>query len=196
MNKTVLFFILDSYADWESAYLSTAIQELSNHTVDVKTVSLSLHPVKTIGGFTTLPDYDLSTVPSNFLGLFLIGGKSWKTEQAREVLPLVQKAIADKKVLGAICAASEFLGANGFLNNVKHTSNGVDSILEWENNAYNNQENYIPKQAIRDQNIITANGTGTLEFTRESSKALNLADEATIDEEYDFDKIGYCELIK
>lgn len=196
MSKVVLFFILDNYADWESTYLSTSIQELSNSTVDVKTVSLSLKPVRTIGGFTTLPDYDLKTLPDDFLGLFLIGGTSWKEEKAREVLPLIQKTIEKGKVLGGICAASEFLGANGFLNNIKHTSNGLRSILEWENNLYNNQKGYIHEQAVRDGNIVTANGTGTLEFTREALKALDVADDAIAEENYKFHKIGYCELIK
>lgn len=76
MTQTALFFILENYADWESAYLSSAIQDISEGKIKVKTVSLSLNPVKTIGGFSTLPDYTIETIPENFVGLFLIGGES------------------------------------------------------------------------------------------------------------------------
>lgn len=196
MKKTALFFILENYSDWESAYLSTAIHDLSEGKMQVKTVSISSHPIKTIGGFTTLPDYTLENVPEDFVGLFLIGGNSWKSESANLVLPLVQKTLENNKILGGICAASEFLAAHGFLNHVKHTSNGLDSLLKRNNSLYNNKANYINEQAVRDKNIITANGTGTLEFCRECSKALSLASNEIIEQEYLFDKKGFCEMTK
>jgi len=196
MEELVLFFIMEKYADWESAYLSSAIRDLSDSAIQVKTVSLSLDPVETIGGFRTLPDYDLSTVPGNYMGLFLIGGSSWKEEAAKEVLPLVQKTLDEDRILGGICAASEFLAVNGFLNQVKHTSNGRESLQEWGPSQYRNPANYLHQQAVRDGRIITANGTATLEFTREASKALGLASDEVIQEAYQFDKLGYCRLTK
>lgn len=85
---------------------------------------------------------------------------------------------------------------HGFLNHVKHTSNGLEILLNRENSEYNNATNYINEQAVRDKNIITANGTASLEFCLECSKALSLASDSVLEEEYWFDKKGYCEMTK
>lgn len=44
--------------------------------------------------------------------------------------------------------------------------------------------------AVRDNNIITANGTASLEFAREVLLALKVADEEKIFAWYDFYKLG------
>jgi len=62
MKEKVLFIILEQYADWEYAFLASALQgSIKDKTspYEVKTVSLSKSPIKSIGGFTTLPDYGL-----------------------------------------------------------------------------------------------------------------------------------------
>ena len=50
MKKTVLFVLLEQYADWEAAYLSSALAMLGEGNFEVKTVSLSREPVQSIGG--------------------------------------------------------------------------------------------------------------------------------------------------
>lgn len=202
MKKTVLFLILDQYADWESANLSTALKALSNEEIDIKTVSLSHDPIKTIGGFTTLPDFDLADVSEaishglDIRGIILVGGKSWKNPETKQLLPLLEKMSANGIVMGAICGASEFLGAFGFLNTVKHTSNGLESILSWENHIYDNAGNYIDSQSVRDGNIVTANGTAALDFAKDVLDALNLFESSAIEAWYGFNKIGYIEMMK
>lgn len=196
MNKIVLFVILDQYADWESAYLSTALAEFLGNDVDVKTLSLTTRPVRTIGGFSTIPDYDIQSPPDDITALILVGGKSWKSPETKALLPLIKDSHARNIVIGAICGASEFLGAYGFLNNVKHTSNGLESILAWEGHHYNNSANYINEQSVVDGNIITANGTASLDFARDVVHALNLIDRQTVDEWYAFHKLGYIEIMK
>ena len=59
MKKTILFVILQQYADWEVAYISSAITMLGQGQYDIKTVSLSKDYVQSIGGFRVLPDYDI-----------------------------------------------------------------------------------------------------------------------------------------
>ena len=57
--KTILFFILEQYADWEAAYLSSAVNMLGQGGFEIKTVSLAREAVMSIGGFKTIPDYDI-----------------------------------------------------------------------------------------------------------------------------------------
>ncbi|KUO76044.1 MAG: DJ-1/PfpI family protein [Desulfosporosinus sp. BRH_c37] len=193
MKKVVLFVILDKYADWEAAYLSSLILSLGQDEYSVKTVSLTKDIIQSIGGFTVLPDYDIQSAPTDFEGLILIGGMSWRNETAQQVKPLVQNALNNRKVLGGICDASAFLGTIGVLNNVSHTSNDLNDLKQWAGNAYTGEEKYIMQQAVRDNNIITANGTASLEFAKEVMIALGAAPENRILEFYNFHKLGYYE---
>jgi len=193
MKKTVLFVILDKYADWEAAYLSSLILALGQEVYSIKTVSLTKDSIKSLGGFTVIPDYDIKSAPTDFEGLVLIGGMSWRTEEAQQVKPLVENALNNKKVLGGICDASVFLGKMGILNNVKHTSNDLNDLKQWAGDAYIGEEKYMMQPAVRDNNIITANGTAPLEFAKEVMIALEVAPEKSIFECYNFYKYGCYE---
>lgn len=193
MKKVVLFVILDQYADWEAAYLSSLLLALGRDRYAVKTVSVSKDSVQSLGGFTVLPDYDIQSAPADFEGLVLIGGMSWRKEVALHVKPLVQNALKQGKVLGGICDASVFLGKTGALNDVFHTSNDLNDLKQWAGESYTGEEKYLRQPAVRDNGIITANGTATLEFTREVLLALEVAPETRIQEWYNFYKLGFYE---
>ena len=193
MKKTVLCVILDKYAEWEIAYLAPLILALAQDRYCIKTVSLTKDSVQSLGGFTTLPDYDIESAPIDFEALVLVGGMSWREESAKQVIPLVELALKNRKILGGICDASAFLGANGFLNNVNHTSNDLNDLKKWAGDTYTGEAKYITKHAVSDNNIITANGTASLEFAKEVLIALKVAPESKIMEWYNFYKLGCYE---
>ena len=66
MKKTLLFVILQQYADWEAAYIASAVSMLGQGEYEIKTVSLSEDYVQSIGGFKVLPDYDAAAVPDDY----------------------------------------------------------------------------------------------------------------------------------
>ena len=72
--KTALILLLNDYADWEVAYISSTINMSEEWTV--KTISTQKE-VKSIGGLTTKIDYLLEEIPSQYDLLILIGGNSW-----------------------------------------------------------------------------------------------------------------------
>lgn len=191
MKKTILFVILQQYADWEAAYITSAITMLGQEQYDIKTVSLSKDYVQSIGGFRVLPDYDAASVPKDYEALILIGGMSWRNENTQQIKTLVQECCQKGKVLGGICDASAFLGTVGVLNDVMHTSNDMNDLKRWAGSVYTGETKYIAKQAVRDKNIITANGTAPMEFAKEILLALNVADEDKVSEWYNFHKLGY-----
>lgn len=193
MKKSVLFVVLDQYADWEAAYLSSALYMLGQGTYEVKTVSLTKELLCSIGGFHILPDFTIDSVPADYEALILIGGMSWRNEAARKIKPVVEKCLKAGKVLGGICDASAFLGTIGVLNHVHHTSNDLNDLKQWAGAAYTGEENYVMKQAVSDHNIITANGTASLEFAKEVLLSLQAAPENKIREWYDFHKLGCYE---
>lgn len=58
MLQTVLFALQESYADWECAYLASALQALGRGKFCAKTVSLLDQKLHSLGGFAVLPDYN------------------------------------------------------------------------------------------------------------------------------------------
>ena len=198
-NKKVLFVLLDEYADWEAASLAAALNEEpegQGQKFDVKTVSLTKEPIKSIGGFTVLPDYGVDAAPTDFVGLILIGGNSWRKEESNRVMELVDKAFEKKAVVGAICDATAFLGRNGLLNDIEHTSNYFEDLKETAGDRYSNEIGYLQQQAVRSGQIITANGTAFLEFGKRVLEALDAAPQEEIDEWYGYFKQGYHEYTK
>ena len=195
MKQEVLFFILDGYADWEGAFLSvclnTGVMPGSEIKYITKVVAPTLDPIPSIGGFRTLPDYSFQTMPTDYAALILIGGMSWQSPEAEQIVPIVQKALDQGKIVGAICNASLFMGKHGFLNNVKHTSNTLPVLKQWGGDKYTNEKNYIEKQAVGDKNIVTANGTGYMEFTRELLLLLKADTPERIEEACDYYKNGF-----
>lgn len=195
MIKKVLFVILDDFADWEAAPLAVAINQKDGW--QVQTVSLTKAPVRSMGGFTVLPDMTVDeAMKTNYTGIILIGGKSWRSENAKQVVPLITHALRQNAVVGGICDASVFLGTTGALNTVAHTSNQLADLQDHAGAAYTGAERYQNMQAVRDGNIITANGTAALEFAKEALLALGTMTEQEADQWYALYKFGWYAAMK
>lgn len=193
--KEVLLVILDRYADWEAAHVAAVLSDSDEGEpkYDVKTVSLDKKPVRSIGRFTVLPDYDLASAPADCAAVLLIGGYSWRKPEAAPVADFVRRAREQGTLVGGICDGSVFLGMNGFLNDVRHTSNTLESLKAAAGEHYTNEANYVCEQAVSDGGVITANGFAPLEFAREVLMSLEAYPQSEIDEWYDFYKLGFYE---
>lgn len=199
MKEKVLFIILDNYSDREYPLLADALQfgiEDKKSRYEVKTLSVTKQAVRSIGGFTTIPDYCLDDVPSDYAGIVLIGGYSWGTDEARRLVSLVADAYTKGKMVAAICKATEFLGNMGLLNDCKHTSNTLKTLENSAGANYTGKVNYMAVQAVRDKNIVTANGTAYLEFAKEVLLALKAFPIDCIERYYRLYKEGYIEFTK
>lgn len=197
MKKTVLLFLLSSYADWEAGYVAAELN--SDEDINpycIKIISISNEPVYSIGGLRVLPDYALDAVPEEYEALILIGGTSWRAPESLKIVPLVKAALQKGKPVAGICDGSVFLAKHGFLNGVKHTSNSLEDLKEYAANEYTNAQGYVNEPAVSDGNIITANGTAPLEFARLVFSKLHLDSEEMIKQWYDFHKLGEIEARK
>lgn len=195
MKKEVIFVLLNRFADWEAAYTAVCLNTgvIPGRPVKYisKTLSLTKEPIMSIGGFTVLPDYDLHTLPEDCAGLVMVGGdNNWFSPEAESLVPLVEKMIRENRLVAGICNASVFLGKHGFLNHVKHTSNSIEYLKNIAGETYTGDGYYIKKQAVRDGNIVTANGTAQLEFCREILYALDADEPEIIEGSYSFYKNG------
>jgi putative intracellular protease/amidase len=199
MSNEILYILLPDYAAHEAVYLSQAIASdeyaLKEHPRFVnKVVAPTLEPVKSIGGFRTLPDYSFDTMPDDYAALVLIGGFGWTMPVAERVIPIVKQAVENGKIVGAICNGASFMAKCGLLNNVRHTGNGPEQLRLWGGENYTNPEGYVHAQAVSDRNIVTANGSATLEFARELLLLLENDTPERIEMYYQFNKQGFCSL--
>lgn len=187
MKKEVLIFISNGYADWEAGYISAELNKPESE-YKVRTVSLNSDNVQSMGGFTVIPDYNIDNIPSQFEMLILIGGIGWKDNSA--ITPVIERCIQDRTPIAAICDATTFLAEHGYLDHIPHTGNSLDYLKEYAPN-YKGHINFIEKQTVSSDDIITANGTAALEFTREILKKLKVMPLEQIDGWYNFFKNGF-----
>lgn len=199
MSNEILYILLPDFAAHEMVYLMEAIssdeQQLKPDPKYVnRIVAPSAEPVTAIGGFRVMPDYTFADMPDDYAALVLVGGYGWLTPAADEVVPVVRKAVEDGKIVGAICNGASFMARAGFLNNVRHTGNGLDQLRLWGGDSYTNPEGYEHLQAVADGRIVTANGSGVLEFTRELLLLLENDTPERIEMYYQFNRRGFCAL--
>ncbi len=199
MSNEILYVLLPDYAAHEVVYLAQAVASdeyalKENPRYVNKVVAPTLEPVKSIGGFRTMPDYSFETMPEDYAALVLIGGFGWTTPVAQQIVPIVRKAIDSGKIVGAICNGASFMAKAGFLNNVKHTGNGLEQLQLWGGDNYTNPDGYVHVQAVSDNNIVTANGSATLEFAKELLLLLENDTPERIEMYYQFNKQGFCSL--
>ncbi|MFK4311028.1 putative intracellular protease/amidase [Bacillus sp. RC242] len=81
----------------------------------------------------------------------------------KKLLELIKTTFQNNIPIAAICGAVDFLAENGLLNNHNHTGNSVYIWNEYE--GYSPNSSFLEKQAVRDKNLVTANGTAPIEFT-------------------------------
>ena len=199
MKNEILYVLLPDFASHEMVYLMEAIssddtQLKANPKYVNKIVAPTMESVTAIGGFRVLPDYSFENMPEDFAALVLIGGYGWLTPIADMVVPIVRTTLEKGKIVGAICNGASFMAKHGFLNDVKHTGNGLDQLKLWGGENYTNSGSYIHQQAVSDSKIVTANGSGVLEFTKELLLLLENDTPERIEMHYQFNKQGFCSL--
>lgn len=199
MKNEILYILLPDYAAHEVVYLSQAVASdeyaLKEHPKYVnRVVAPTMEPVRSIGGFRTLPDYSLDTMPDDYAALVLIGGFGWSTPVADRVEPIVRQAVGKGRIVGAICNGASFMAKCGLLNDVQHTGNGLEQLRLWGAGNYTNPEGYVHQQAVSDRRIVTANGSGTLEFARSLLMLLENDTPERIEMYYQFNRQGFCAL--
>lgn len=182
--KTALFVLLDQYADWEGAYLLSLLNQREDW--QIKTAS-NLPKVESIGGLQTVIDLNFSKIDQVYDLLVLIGGNSWNIH-SKELYQIIQNKMTRGLPVAAICGAVDYLAQHGFLEGYKHTGNARFLWHDFPN--YQTPGNFYERQAVSDRNLVTANGTASLEFTE---YALQLTSDSLIQakKEVDLYRLGY-----
>ena len=190
--KNIVFIILDEFADWEAAFLSSGLND-ENITKSYSTsyASIDRNMKKSMGNLKVLPDLTLKEIDENDVdGLVLIGGRTWRSqteETNNKIVELVKKFKNNpNKVVGAICDAAYFLATNGLLNDRKHTVNSFK-----DNSNYTNAKNFVDIESVIDGNLITAKGDSPVHFAKNVMMALGDIPEKNVNLFFDIYTIGF-----
>ncbi len=182
-QETVHVFVFDTLSDWEPGYAVAGINnpmfQLQPGRYAVKTVGVSLQPIKTMGGITIMPDMTLDALePTDSAMLILPGGVTW--DQGKNV-EAVEKAKAFLEVgvpVAAICGATAALARAGLLDNRRHTSNMREYLT---GTGYRGAALYQDEPAVTDKLVITAGGLAPVDFAYHIFKQLNVFSESTLE---------------
>lgn len=195
MQKHIIIYILDRFADWEGAYVASLLQDVEmgfNHRVSW--ASNDKNPKRSLGGMTMLPDITTREISIDADALILIGGDSWKSPEAKAISPIVQKFKEQRKVLGFICDAARFAASEGLLNDVYHTGNNPEEMQN--ETAYTHAEGFIMEDVVTDRNIVTANGNSPVAFAASILLALDPISKKKMAMWQDFQLMGYWKALK
>lgn len=188
--RQVLVFLTDGFADWEASYVCAELNK-PNSGYQVKTIAVDLEPKTSMGGLRVLPDYDMSIdwAQLDIAMLIVPGGTGWSEPINVQAKELIQHCFEREAGVAAICDATTFLGRHGFLEQHKHTSNSLPDLKLGAPN-YSGDEYYVEAQAVVDRQLITANGSAAVEFTKLILEKLNVYQGEVLEQWYGIFKNG------
>jgi putative intracellular protease/amidase len=166
-------FVFDGYADWEPSLTIAGLSKFTDFAV--KTFSKDGKPVRSMGNVHVTPDVSMEQVFPNDVDLLLLpGGDGWDEGGNLEIAPLLNAVLDQNRMVAAICGATGFLAEHGYLDEVKHTSNHLEHYLGKVAPHYKGHERYVKQHAVKDGNLITANGTAIVPFAGAIFEHFNL----------------------
>ena len=189
MRKIAYLYVFDTLADWEPGYVITELHSgryFQEKTLqyDVKTVSLTMDPVTTMGGVKILPDLTIHKLTTHDAGLLILpGGNTWHEPLHTPLFAKVREFVQAHIPVAAICGATVGLAAHGFLNNRKHTSNDL-AYLKASCPTYTGASCYVQQPSVCDGDLITASGLAALDFAYMILKRLDVFLPATLEAWY------------
>ncbi len=187
--KTIYFYVFDTLADWEPAYVLAELHSgryFKDQALkyEVKTVGLNKNPVTTMGGVKIIPDLTVKDIIAEDAGLLLLpGGNTWLDPIHAPIFPVVKTLLEKNIPVAAICGATIGMAANGLLDDRAHTSNDL-GYLKMCVPTYKGEARYVQEPVVYDRDLITASGVAPLEFAREILKKLDVMTPATLDAWY------------
>lgn len=188
MKKKIFIFLFNGFSDWEIAYLAPEIKK--SEEFDLIYFSKDGNSVSSMGGLHVSPDLSLSEINVNDVSMIILpGGTAWEKGENHEIDLLTKTLFDERKTIAAICAATTYLGNQGFLDHLKHTSNDL-YYLKGIAPQYSGEKNYINSLAVTDENIITACGIAPIEFAKEIFKKIELHSEQNIEKWFQLFKNG------
>ena len=196
--SSVYVYVMDTMADWEASHVMAELKsrrffKKDAGGVELKTVSYSKEPVRSMGGLTIIPDCtadEAEAAKGNML--ILPGSDRWNAPEHTGILKKAQEFLAAGAGVAAICGATAALAGLGLLDDRTHTSNG-EGFLQMFCPDYKGEKHYIDKPAVRDGDLITAGSTGGLLMAKLVLEYLDVFRADTLEYWYSYFSTGNAE---
>lgn len=196
--RTVYVYLPDTMADWELGYIMAELNskrffKKDVPEIEIKTVGVTNAAIHSMGGLTIVPDCTINEVAvDKDHVLILPGADSWNDPVHSAILQKAEEFLQKGALVAAICGATTALAERGLLDQRKHTSNGV-GFLDMMCPSYKGKASYINEPAIRDGNLITAAGTGSLLMAKLILEYLQVFKPETLEYWYEYFGTGNAE---
>ena len=192
---TVYVYVMETMADWEIGSITAELHskrffKKDAPDIELKTVSFSKEPVKSMGGLAIVPDLTIKDVQANKDNVLILpGSDSWSESENFQILEIAKRFLEAGGLVVAICGATVALANIGLLDDKKHTSNGT-GFLNMFCPEYKGTDKYMDRPAVRDGNLITAAATGALDMARLILEYLDVFWEDTLEHWYAYFSTG------
>lgn len=162
MTVAVAFF-QPGWADWEAGSVLALLREHLGVQIEIATPDGE--PQTSIGGVLAAADYKFSDPVLSDADVFLlIGSDAWVEFRDEAVFGLLRQAVADGKIVGAICAGTVAAARARLFEGRAHTSNGQDWLLEQEA-GYAGADGYVDTpRAVTAGKVVSASGLAPITF--------------------------------
>ena len=162
MTVAVAFF-QPGWADWEAGSVLALLREHLGVQIEIATPDGE--PQTSIGGVLAAADYKFSDPVLSDADVFLlIGSDAWVEFRDEAVFGLLRQALADGKIVGAICAGTVAAARARLFEGRAHTSNGQDWLLEQEA-GYAGADGYVDTpRAVTAGKVVSASGLAPITF--------------------------------
>lgn len=156
-------FLQPGWADWEAGAVLALLREHLGVQIEVATPDGE--PQTSIGGLLAAADYRFDDPVLSDADVFLlIGSDAWSESRDEALFGLLRQAVADGKIVGAICAGTVAAARARLLDGRAHTSNGKD-WLEAAAPGYGGGEVYRDQaRAVTAGRVVTAAGSAPVSF--------------------------------
>jgi putative intracellular protease/amidase len=156
-------FLQPGWADWEAGSVLPLLRRYLGVQIEIATPDGE--PQTSIGGVLAAADYMFSDPVLSDADVFLlIGSDAWVEFKDEAVFSLLRQAVADGKIVGAICAGTVAAARARLFEGRAHTSNGQDWLLEQEA-GYAGADGYVDtSKAVTAGKIVSAPGTAPITF--------------------------------
>jgi len=187
-KRNCYLFVFNDYADWEPALAIATLNKYSDFSIF--TFSKDGLPVQSMGGIEIHPQYSMHDINPDTIDLLILpGGEIWSEGGNEEISPLVNNLLDRHGNIAAICDATIFMARHGYLNAIWHTSNDLKFLCE-KVPSYTGKHWYENIPCVVNDNIITANGAGMIEFAIEILRQQKIMDDENLVKLYDLYKSG------
>lgn len=156
-------FLQPGWADWEAGAVLALLREHLGVQIEIATPDGE--PQTSIGGLLAAADYRFDDPVLSDADVFLlIGSDAWSEYLDEALFGLLRQAVADGKIVGAICAGTVAAARARLLDGRAHTSNGKD-WLEAAVPGYGGGESYRDQaRAVTAGRVVTAAGSAPVSF--------------------------------